>query len=101
MGEYKVKIFAAGQNDFLEVVERINSLPADEAARQFESLEKKLEILKTAPESCQSARDSQLRLRGYKMLTIDDYVYFFVIKGKTVEVRRIIFASKVAHSPQG
>jgi len=98
MGEYKVKIFATGQNDFLEVVERMNSLPPDEAARQFESIEKKLEVLKTAPESCPSARDSQLRLRGYRMLAIGEYIYFFVIKGKTVEVRRIIFANKATQS---
>jgi len=94
MNEYNVRIYSAGQNDFLEVAERIRSLPSYEAARQFESIKEKLEVLKTAPESCMSARDSQLRLRGYKMLAIDDYVYFFVIKGKTVEIRRIIHARK-------
>jgi len=97
MGEYNVKIYAAGQNDFIEVVDRLKLLPAEEAEQQFSNIEKKLEVLKTAPESCMSARDSQLRLRGYKMLVIDDYVYFFVIKNKTVEIRRIIHSRKAMH----
>jgi len=93
MGEYKVKIYPAAQNDFLEAIKRIKLLPPDEATRQLDNIKDKLEVLETAPESCLSARDSQLRVRGYKMLTIDDYIYFFVIKGKTVEVRRIIYES--------
>ncbi|MCL2427005.1 MAG: hypothetical protein FWD05_11795 [Oscillospiraceae bacterium] len=93
MGEYNVRIYPAGQNDLLEAIERIKLLPADEAARQLNNIEEKLAILKTAPETCLSARDSQLRVRGYKMLAIDDYIYFFMIKGRTVEVRRIIYAS--------
>ena len=94
MNDYEVKISPAAQNDFLEVAERIKMLTPEEASLQFDSIVKKAEVLVKAPESCPSARDSQLRLRGYRMLTIDDYIYFFVINEKCVYIRRILYARR-------
>jgi len=94
MNDYDVKISPAAQNDFLEVAERIKQLPPEEASVQFDNIIKKTEVLVKAPESCPSARDSQLRLRGYRMLTIDDYIYFFVINEKSVYIRRILYARR-------
>ena len=94
MDEYNVKISALAQNDFLEIAEQIKSLTPDDAEQQFDNICKKVKILTTEPESCPSARDSQLRLRGYRMLAIEDYIYFFVICGKNVIIRRILYAKK-------
>ena len=94
MNDYDVKISPAAQNDFLEVAERIKQLTPEEASLQFDNIIKKTEILVKAPETCPSARDSQLRLRGYRMLTIDDYIYFFVINEKSVYIRRILYARR-------
>jgi len=94
MDEYNVKISSAAQNDFLEIAERIKMLPLDEATQQFNNINSKVEILTKAPESCPAARDSQLRMRGYRMLTIDDYIYFFVIIDKNVLIRRILYAKR-------
>ena len=94
MDDYNVKISSTAQNDFMEIAERLESMTPEEAEQQYDNILKKTEILAKAPDSCPSARDSQLRLRGYKMLTVDDYIYFFVINGKTVEIRRILYARR-------
>ena len=94
MDEYSVKISSPAQNDFLEIAERIKSLPPEEATQHFDSIVKKTKVLATAPDSCPYARDSQLRLRGYRMLTIDDYLYFFVMHDKSVIIRRILYARR-------
>ena len=94
MNDYDVKISPAAQNDFLELAERIKLLTPEEASLQFDNIIKHAEVLVKAPESCPSARDSQLRLRGYRMLTIDDYIYFFVISEKCVYIRRILYARR-------
>ena len=94
MNDYDVKISPAAQNDFLEVAERIKMMAPEDASLQFDNIVKKAEVLVKAPESCPSARDSQLRLRGYRMLTIDDYIYFFVISEKCVYIRRILYARR-------
>ncbi|MCL2663601.1 MAG: type II toxin-antitoxin system RelE/ParE family toxin [Oscillospiraceae bacterium] len=94
MNDYEVKISPAAQNDFLEVAERIIMLTPEEASLQFDNIIKQTEVLVKAPESCPSARDSQLRLRGYRMLTVDDYIYFFVINERNVYIRRILYARR-------
>jgi len=94
MDEYNVKISSPAQNDFLEIAERIKMLPPEETSQQFENILEKTKVLATAPDTCPYARDSQLRLRGYRMLAIDDYLYFFVINDKTVIIRRILYARR-------
>jgi len=94
MDEYNVKISSPAQNDFFEVAERINSLPPEEAAQSFDSIISSAKILATSPDSCPFARDSQLRMRGYRVLTIDEYLYFFVINNKNVIIRRIFYAKR-------
>ena len=94
MEEYNVKISSTAQNDFLEISERLDMLPPEEAIQHYDSIINSTGVLSTAPESCPYARDSQLRMRGYRMLTVDDYIYFFVINGKAVEIRRILYARR-------
>ena len=94
MSDYNVRISPTAQNDFLEIAEYIKTLPPEEAAMQFDNIVNKAELLVKSPDSCPYARDSQLRLRGYRMLTIDDYIYFFVICERTVIVRRILYAKR-------
>ena len=94
MYEFKVVVSSPAQNDFLEIAERIKMQPPEEAALQFENILEKTKVLTTQPDSCPYARDSQLRLRGYRMLTVDDYIYFFVISDKNVIIRRILYARR-------
>ena len=94
MNDYNVRISPTAQNDFLEISEYIKTFPPEEAALQFDNIVSKAEVLVTSPDSCPYARDSQLRLRGYRMLTIDDYIYFFVIAERTVYIRRILYAKR-------
>jgi len=94
MDKYKVKISSSAQNDFFEVAERINALPPEEAAQSFNNIIESAKILATSPDSCPYARDSQLRLRGYRVLTINEYLYFFVINNGSVIIRRILYTKR-------
>jgi plasmid stabilization system protein ParE len=94
MEEYNLRISPAAQNDFLDIVEHLSSMPPEEAAQYYESFMEKMSMLATTPESCPLARDAQLRLRGYRMLPIDNHIVFYVINGKVVELRRILYARR-------
>jgi len=94
MEEYKVIISPAAQNDFLDIVEHLDTLSPDAAEQYYELFMEKMNMLATTPESCPLARDTQLRLRGYRMLSIENYIVFYVLTGKTVELRRILYARR-------
>jgi len=94
MEEYNVKISPEAQNDFLEIVEHLENLPPEAAVQYFDLFMERTGMLTTTPECCPLARDTQLRLRGYRALPIENYIVFYVIIGKTVELRRILYAKR-------
>ena len=94
MEEYRVRISPAAQNDFLDIAEHLNTLAPEEATHYHELFMEKMSMLATTPESCPLARDAQLRLRGYRMLPIEDHIVFYVINGRVVELRRILYARR-------
>ena len=94
MDKYDVIISPAAQSDFLGIVEFIDTLPPEEASLYYEQFMDEASILRTAPKSCPFARDPQLRLRGYRMLSAEDYLFFFVMSGNIVEIRRILYAKR-------
>ena len=94
MDEYNVIIYPTAQNDVSTIVEHLNVLPPEEAESYFEMLIKKAEILKSTPTNCPMAKDSQLRLRAYRTLATEDYLFLFVVSGRTVEIRRILYAKR-------
>ena len=94
MEEYDVRIFPAAQNDFLDIADHLNSRSPEEATQYYELFMEKTGMLMTKPESFPLARDAQLRLRGYRMLPIDNHIVFYVINGKSVDLRRILYARR-------
>ena len=94
MEEYSVKVFPTAQNDMRDIVDYINTLSPDAANRYYDLLIEKVGTLTIMPERCPLVKDTQLRLRGYRMLVVGSYVVFFVVNGKTVEIRRVLFARR-------
>jgi len=94
MEEYNVKISPAAQNDLIDISEHLSTLVPEEAAEYNKLFMEKMGMLQKTPECCPLARDAQLRLRGYRMLPIEKYIVFYVINGRIVEIRRILYARR-------
>jgi len=94
MEEYNVRIFRSAQNDLRDIAEHLNTLTPDEATQYYELFMEKAEALTNEPEKCSMARDAQLRLRGYRVLSVGKLVMFYVINGRTVQLRRILYAKR-------
>lgn len=76
MGEYKVKILPAAQEDMAEIVEYLNTLSPQATLRYYNLLVEKIKSLSDMPERCLKPRDAQLRLRDYRFLTIKTTLCF-------------------------
>ena len=94
MEQYKVKIYPAAQSDLRDIVDYLNTLSPDAAIRYYDLIIEKAGSLATMPERCPLAKDTQLRLRGYRTLLVKNYIVFYVINGKTVEIRRVLYARR-------
>jgi len=94
MEEYSITILTSAQIDILDVVEHLNILPPDEAAQYYDLFTSKVGSLKTAPDSYPLAKDTQLRLRGYRTMPIKDFTVFYTVRSNTIEIRRVLFSRK-------
>ncbi|MBS3975924.1 MAG: type II toxin-antitoxin system RelE/ParE family toxin [Syntrophomonadaceae bacterium] len=94
MGQYRVKILTKAQEDLDEIVDYLNTLSPEAAFRYYDLLVEKINSLSDMPKRCPLARDTQLRLRGYHYLVVENYLVFFVIIGDVVQIRRILFGRR-------
>ena len=94
MEGYSVRIMPSAQVDALDIVDYLNSLSPDLAQQYFDMLVEKISVLSKSPEEYSQARDTQLRIRGYRTMLVKDYIVFFTITGKKVEIRRILYGKR-------
>jgi len=94
MDEYSVRILSTAQIDFLDIVEHLNALSPEAAVQYYELFIDRLNVLATAPDQNPLARDAQLRLRGYRTMSINDYTVFYVVRERTVEIRRVLYTKR-------
>ena len=94
MEQYNVKIFPTAQSDLKGIVDYLNTLSPETAVQYYDLIIEKIGTLQTLPERCALARDIQLRLRGYRLLHVKNYIVFFVVNKNTVEIRRILYAKR-------
>ena len=94
MAQYDVILFPAARGDLMDVWDDLGALPSEQSERFLDSLVEAAEQLRASPEVHPLARDVQFRLRGYRVLRLGDYLVFYSIIGKTVELRRMFFARR-------
>ena len=94
MEQYEAKIFPTAQNDLRDIAGYLNTLSSDAALKYYDLIVEQIGTLQMMPMRCALARDTQLRLRGCRLLLVENYIAFFVVNGNTVEIRRILYSKR-------
>lgn len=94
METYKVKIYPAAKQDFMDVIDYLNTLSKEAALRYYDLLTEQISSLSHLPERCPHPRDAALSLKGYRYLIVENYLVFYVVVGDTVQIRRILYAKR-------
>lgn len=94
MDSYKVKIYPAAKRDFKELISYLNTFSADAALRYYDLIVEKIGSLSQMPERCPYVRNNPLKANGYRCLVVESYLVFYVVKGDTVQIRRILYGKR-------
>ena len=94
MQKYKIRIYGTAKKDLMDIIDYINKHSSKSAIRQYDNIIETIGSLETMPERCPLLKDNLLRLRGYRMLLVDNYVVFYVIAGNIVQIRRILYGGR-------
>ena len=94
MEQYDVRILPTAQQDFLDVIDYLNTLSKEAALSYYDRLVSEIASLSTMPERCPRPRDLALAATGYRYLVVGNYLVFYVIIGSVVQIRRILYAKR-------
>lgn len=94
MEMYNVKIYKTAQQDLREIVDYLNTLSHTSSINYYDLIIEKIGSLTEMPKRFALLKDTGLRLRGYRALIVDKYMVFYVIKGDTVQIRRILYGRR-------
>ena len=94
MEAYKLRIFPSAQRDLQEIVEYLNTLSKDAAENYYDLIVSEIASLSTMPLRCPQPRDLALAAKGYRYLTVRNYLVFYIVSGDTVQIHRILYAKR-------
>jgi plasmid stabilization system protein ParE len=91
---YRLEYLPVAERDLLDILDYIaRDRPA--AARAFvDRLERAIERLARFPRSGRAPDDDRLRRLGYRILVVEDHLVFYVVTGRTVQIRRVIHGAR-------
>jgi toxin ParE1/3/4 len=60
----------------------------------IDMLDQRIGNLETHPLLGRIPRDDKLQSSGYRVLVIESYLVFYIVRGKTVEIHRVVHGSR-------
>ena len=91
MERYKLLIFPPAKLDLQDIVDYVNELSPDAAHKLYDEIVEGIGSLAQMPMRCPLLKSSVLRAKGYRVLVVHNYLVFYVVNGRTVEIRRILY----------
>jgi len=91
---YDIRYLSTAEMDLIDIFEYIKKDNPDAAISQLERFDTSISQLALNPFLGVIPKDERLKRLGYRMLIVDKYLVFYVLKAKTVQIRRIIHGAR-------
>ncbi|MDP2365706.1 MAG: type II toxin-antitoxin system RelE/ParE family toxin [Ignavibacteria bacterium] len=92
--KYTLRYLPIAEEDLISILDWIAKDSPPRALKFIDKLEEKIKKLEHFPLLGRIPRHSKLREYGYRVLVVEMYVVFYIIRKNTVEVHRVIRASR-------
>jgi len=92
--KHKIKYLPIAQQDLIEIFDYIKEDNPSAAKSFIDKIDKSISRLELFPQTGVVPKDDRLEMLGYRMLVVENYLVFYVIKENIVEIRRIIHGSR-------
>lgn len=90
----KVQYLPIAQQDLIDILNYIKQDNPSAALKHIHEIDESISRLEEFPNMGVTPKDLRLKSLNYKMLVIDNYLVFYVIKANIVEIRRIIHGKR-------
>ncbi len=91
---YEIRYLSIAEKDLIDIFEYIKKDNPSAAISQLEKFDKSISQLALNPFLGVIPKDERLKKLGYRMLIVDKYLVFYIVKTETVQIRRIIHGAR-------
>jgi len=92
--KYSVLIYPLAENDLQDIQDYFKNILKIRPDRLFEKFLHEIELLGKTPFIRPLLKDQYLQYMGYRMSVVDNYLIFFIVKGDTVQIHRILYGRR-------
>ncbi len=92
--KYNIKYLPIAEQDLVNILNYIKQDNPTAAYKLIQEIDEVISKLEDFPNMGVIPKDLRLKSLGYKMLVIDNYLVFYVVKDTTVEIRRILHGKR-------
>lgn len=92
--KYDVVVTPSAQKDLTEIKSYFANVLKTSSNSIFEKFLEQVRILKTHPFIYKAHQDSLLKLVGYRVIPIDKYLMFYVVRSNMVQIHRVLYAKR-------
>ena len=91
---YSIRYLPVADSDLLEIFDFIALDSPNRALSYLEKLDKRVGLLEHNPELGRIPRNQKLREFGYRVLIVESYLFFYIIRGQLIEIHRVVHGSR-------
>jgi len=92
--KYTVRYLPVAVDDLTSIFDWIVDDNPQGADAFIKKLDRHIRKLKQYPLLGRTPRDEKLAEFGYRVLIIESYLVFYIIRGKTIEIHRVVHGSR-------
>ena len=92
--KYTLRYLPIAVDDLISIFDWIANDSPSNAAAFIKKLDQHILSLKNHPFLGRIPRDEKLKNFGYRVLIIESYLVFYMVRGKIVEIHRVIHGSR-------
>jgi len=94
MERYELKIFPLAEQDLKDIIDYLNDLSPQVALKIYDEIIENISSFEKMPMRCPLVKNTVLRAKEYRMLMVHNFIVFYVVSGKTVQIRRILYGRR-------
>jgi toxin ParE1/3/4 len=92
--KYTLRYLPVALDDLISVFDWIATDSPANASAFLQKLDQHLRYLETHPFLGRIPRDEKLKAFGYRVLIVESYLIFYLLRGKTIEIHRVVHGSR-------
>ncbi len=93
-GNYTFRYLPIAQSDLIGIFDYIAQDSLQRALVFVERLDERIGLLEQQPLLGRVLRNAKLQEYGYRVLIVESYNVFYIVRGQTIEIHRVVHGSR-------